>query len=104
MLGNGPRQELSTVALNNEIYIFGGIPLPDAAGAIPTLDTVEVYSLTGKKWRNSTALPIPMNHANGKCNLHNISYQMIDTYIFIQCQFILDTFRVQFEIKLTLKF
>lgn len=69
VLGDGPRQELSTVALNNEIYIFGGIPLPDATGAIPTLDSVEVYSITAKTWRNSTALPIPMNHANGKCNL-----------------------------------
>jgi N-acetylneuraminic acid mutarotase len=76
VLGNGPRQELSTVALDNEIYIFGGIPLPDAAGAIPTLDSVEVYSLAAKTWRNTTALPIPMNHANGKCNLSQQLYSI----------------------------
>lgn len=63
-IASGPRQELSVAALNNEIYIMGGIPPDNGTGITPTMASVETFSLTTNRWRASAPLPIPLNHAN----------------------------------------
>ena len=65
-IAGGVRQEHSTVALGDDIYILGGIQLEQSANgtSFPTLSDVEVYSISQKYWRTVAPLPIPMNHAN----------------------------------------
>ena len=66
-VGTGVRQEHSTVALGNNIYILGGITLEQSASnetSTPTLDLVDVYSISQNTWRAVAPLPKPMNHAN----------------------------------------
>lgn len=65
-IASGVRQEHSTVALGDDIYIMGGIQLEQTANGttFPTLNDVEVYSISQNSWRTVAPLPIPMNHAN----------------------------------------
>ena len=66
-IGGGVRQEHSTVALGDDIYIMGGIRREQSASnetSFPTLSTVGVYSVSRNSWRTAAPLPIPMNHAN----------------------------------------
>jgi N-acetylneuraminic acid mutarotase len=59
-----PRQEHRAVALDNDtIYILGGI-YPFANLIVPTVTTVQKYSISTDTWTRVADLPLPLNHAN----------------------------------------
>lgn len=59
------RQEHSTVAIGNEVYIIGGvIPLPPTAFPPTTTNITQAYSILNNEWITKSSLPIPLNHLN----------------------------------------
>ncbi|MGN9786440.1 Kelch repeat-containing protein [Nonomuraea sp. ZG12] len=62
-IAGGVRQEHSVVALNGKVYVIGGIQR-DAAGAVVTTTSVEVYDTRKDSWSPSAPLPVAMNHPN----------------------------------------
>jgi N-acetylneuraminic acid mutarotase len=57
-IGGGSRQEHSSAALGNKIYIIGG--LKDGA----VTGSVEVYDTQADNWSIAAPLPVPMHHPN----------------------------------------
>ena len=55
----GPRQEVSVVALNGEVYVLGGFN-----EALQVVPTVEVYNPATDTWRSAQQMPARMHHAN----------------------------------------
>jgi hypothetical protein len=50
--------EMSVAELNGNIYVMGGYPASRV-----TVRTVQVYDSAQDRWRYTTPLPIPLNHA-----------------------------------------
>ena len=54
----GPRQEHTTVILNNKMYIISGMKPP------LVVPTVEVYDIASNSWSNGVSLPLALHHIN----------------------------------------
>lgn len=63
-----PRQEHSTVALNNNtIAVVGGVtPVGNSTyqSGLQTTDLVQLYDITSNKWRTVSPIPYKVNHPN----------------------------------------
>jgi hypothetical protein len=46
------------------VYLLGGLLPNNNATVDPTTNIVQSYSTISKKWKNETALPLPLNHLN----------------------------------------
>lgn len=71
-IGQGARQEHSTVALGDRsIWVLGGTS-PDASGQVPTVDRVEFYNLKNGTWHTAAPLLRPLNHLNAAAVGHKL--------------------------------
>lgn len=55
----GPRQEVSVVALNGEVYVIGGFN-----DTRQVQSSMEVYNPATDTWRTAASLPVRLHHAN----------------------------------------
>ncbi|KAH7140950.1 hypothetical protein EDB81DRAFT_654609 [Dactylonectria macrodidyma] len=64
-LSGGRRQEHAAVAINNRIYVIGGlVPIGNPPTGVETVGTIEVYDVQTNTWDTIAPLPVPMNHPN----------------------------------------
>lgn len=63
LIGLGPRQEHSVAAINDTIYVVGGIVYDDVY-LLGTTGRVESYNTSSKHWSVSASLLHPVNHCN----------------------------------------
>lgn len=63
LIGLGPRQEHSVAAINNTIYVVGGIIHDDTYSLITTA-RVESFETEQQRWSVPAPLPRPINHVN----------------------------------------
>lgn len=62
-IGLGPRQEHGVAALDDQIFIIGGVHY-DNNGTVETINRVESYSTVNQKWHVAAPVPQPVNHPN----------------------------------------
>jgi N-acetylneuraminic acid mutarotase len=63
LIGLGPRQEHSVAAINNTIYVVGGVTFDDA-NALVTTARVESFDTEQSRWSVPAPLPQFINHVN----------------------------------------
>ncbi|KAF4463615.1 kelch repeat-containing [Fusarium albosuccineum] len=64
-LAGGQRQEHAAVAVNNRIYVVGGlVPIGNPPTGVETVGRVEIYDVQTDTWDTAAPLPVPMNHPN----------------------------------------
>ncbi|KAJ3521390.1 hypothetical protein NM208_g13310 [Fusarium decemcellulare] len=64
-LAGEQRQEHAAVAINNRIYVVGGlVPIGNPPTGVETVGRVEVYDVQTDTWDTAAPLPVPMNHPN----------------------------------------
>jgi N-acetylneuraminic acid mutarotase len=63
LIGLGPRQEHSVAAINNTIYVVGGVIHDDTYSVITTA-LVESFDTEQNHWSVPAPLPKPINHVN----------------------------------------
>ncbi|KAK3710109.1 hypothetical protein LTR37_010540 [Vermiconidia calcicola] len=60
-----PRQEHATVALEDSVYILGGVvPDPSNTSIYLTTDLVQRYNIREDTWNTLASMPIALNHVN----------------------------------------
>src|SRR5688572_23819104 len=69
-----PRTEVAGAALDNKIYVIGGL---DQRGS--AVSTVEVYDPEVDRWNASTPLPQPLHHAAAAS--HNGTLYVVGGYL-----------------------
>ena len=63
LIGQGPRQEHSVVAIDGNVYAIAGITY-DSDFSIQTTNRVEYYNVPTDSWHVACPLPQPVNHPN----------------------------------------
>lgn len=63
LIGQGPRQECSVVALGESVYVLGGVDYNENQD-IQTLNRVEFFNTSAQTWHVAAPMPQPINHAN----------------------------------------
>lgn len=63
-IGQGVRQEHSTVATNDKIWVLGGTTQQGQNGNVLTTDRVESYSVSSGTWSVAPSMLTPLNHVN----------------------------------------
>lgn len=71
LIGLGPRQEHGVAALNNQIYILGGVLTTDE-GELQTVNRVESYRIADSTWHVAAPIPQVVNHANVTATASNL--------------------------------
>ena len=63
LVGLGPRQEHAVAAINNTIYVVGGVIYNDTFSLVTTA-RVEGFDVEQRRWSVPAPLPHPINHVN----------------------------------------